>query len=226
MKTYKKVLLIALSVLPLIYTTIAVLTFMPDTVAAHFGADGSVDRWGSKYEAFILPGIVLLLSVVYMIIRTAIKKTSTDENDRTARNLDVTDTVVILTLLMLNALDVTVTLLMSSSSSLWEPASLAAIILSTVIGVTFILIGNIMPKTKRNSFVGLRMKFTMDTDEHWSIANRAGGVALVISGLITFAAGLIFRNMTYVFVMVAALIVTLTVAIIYSYVKIKGENKA
>ena len=224
MKIFKKILLAVLTVLPIIYTAVAVLCFMPDTVAVHFGADGSADRMGSKYEAFILPGIILLIGVVYCVIRLIVKKTSTGEADRTERNLDVMDTVVILTLVLLNALDAFVLMMMNSAVSLRDPEGLAVSILSTVIGVVFILLGNIMPKTKRNSFIGLRMKFTMDTDEHWYIANRAGGIALMISGVITVAAGLIFRNITYIFFMVCALIITLTVATVYSYVIIKREN--
>lgn len=48
-----------LTVLPLVISAIAVFWFLPDTIPAHYGASGQVDRWGSKYESFILPGIVL-----------------------------------------------------------------------------------------------------------------------------------------------------------------------
>ena len=225
MKLYKKVLLIFLTVLPVILTAIAVMFILPDTVPVHFGADGIANRWGSKYESFILPGFVLLFGLLYLVIRLVVKTASSAEKSRTERNLGVTDTVIILTLVIFNALDAVILLLMNRAFSLRDPEGLAAIILSIVIGIVFILLGNIMPKTKRNSFIGMRLKFTMDTDEHWAIANRAGGVAMIVSGLITIAAGLIFRNITYVFIMCGALFITLTVAIIYSYAKIKKENE-
>ncbi|EGQ26347.1 hypothetical protein HMPREF9372_1627 [Sporosarcina newyorkensis 2681] len=34
---------------------------LPDQIPAHFGANGEVDRWGSKFELFILPAIALFL---------------------------------------------------------------------------------------------------------------------------------------------------------------------
>ena len=44
-------------------TMIIVLVFnwgvLPDQVPAHFGANGEVDRWGSKWELLILPGIAI-----------------------------------------------------------------------------------------------------------------------------------------------------------------------
>ena len=105
-----------------------------------------------------------------------------------------------------------------------DAGSLASVIVSVIVGIVFILLGNIMPKTKRNNMMGMRMRFCMDTDEHWYIANRAGGIALVLAGLVTIAAGLILRSVAYIFVMVIALIVFLTVATIYSYVIIKRTD--
>lgn len=224
MKIFKKVLIALLAVLPLIYTTVAVLCYLPDTIAAHFGIDGSVDRMGSKYEAYVFPGIILFVGVMYFVIRLVAKRSPSADNERTARNLDIIDTVMVLMLVMFNALDAFILFLMSGTVSLNDAGSLAAVIVSAVVGIVFILLGNLLPKTKRNSVIGMRMAFTMDTDEHWHLANRAGGIALIISGVLTVAAGLIFRNITYVFVMVGALLITLTVATIYSYVKIKGKN--
>ncbi|MEK4023280.1 MULTISPECIES: DUF1648 domain-containing protein [Sporosarcina] len=34
---------------------------LPDQIPAHFGANGEVDRWGSKFELFILPAIAIFL---------------------------------------------------------------------------------------------------------------------------------------------------------------------
>lgn len=36
---------------------------LPAEVAVHFGADGTADRWGSKYELLILPCIGILMTI-------------------------------------------------------------------------------------------------------------------------------------------------------------------
>ena len=97
-------------------------------------------------------------------------------------------------------------------------------VIAVVIGVMFIVIGCIMPKTKPNSFVGMRLSWCMDSDEHWYIANRAGGIAMVTSGIATIISGLIFRNGYYVVGMLLALIISLTVATVYSYAIIKKKK--
>lgn len=225
MKTFKKIVLAILAVLPAIYTAAAVLFFLPDTVAAHFGLSGDPDRYGSKYEAFILVGIILIIYLFYLLMRRFTMRSSTDENDRTARNLDSLDTVMICIFVLLNSLCIFCLTAMKEPSLLKDVDHVLYLIEPTIIGVTFIVIGNLMPKTKRNSFMGMRMKFATDTDEHWYIANRDGGIAMVLSGLVTVAAGLILRSSLFIFVMMIALAVFLTLAIIHSYVKIMGENK-
>ena len=220
MKKFKRILSLILAVLPMLYTAVAVFFFMPERVAAHFDIHGNIDRYGSKYEAFLLPAILLVMYGIVMIVRHFTEKSSTDD-EKTRRNSDIGDTVMILILVLLNAVDILTLTAMNQPTIFSDAGSLASVIVSVIVGIVFILLGNIMPKTKRNHIMGMRMKFCMDTDEHWYIANRAGGIALVLAGLVTIAAGLILRSVAYIFVMVIALIVFLTVATFYSYVIIK-----
>ena len=44
--------------LPLVATLIA-LPFLPEQIPAHYGFDGQVSRYGSKYESLIIPAITL-----------------------------------------------------------------------------------------------------------------------------------------------------------------------
>ena len=223
MKKFKQILILLCAVLPTVYTAIAVFFLLPDTVAAHFGANGLPDRYGSKYEAFLLPAILLLLYLIYLPIRKFALRSSTDENSRTERNIDIVDTIILCTFLMLNALCVMVLIVMKHPSMMTNVENIIYPIIASIIGLMFIIIGNVMPKTKPNSFVGMRLSWCMDTDEHWYIANRAGGIAMVFSGIITIICGLVLRSSYYIVGMLIALLLSLTVAIIYSYVKIKKK---
>ena len=225
MKRFKKAIILLLAILPLIYTAITVLFFLPDTIAAHFGVDGRPDRYGSKYEAFILPGACLILYLCYLLGKKLALRSSKDDEKRAERNRSVLDTMFLILFVLLNAVCIYILMLMGDPSLALNNDNLINAIIPTFIGILFIILGNIMPKTKRNSYIGVRLPFAMDTDEHWYIANRAGGIALVISGIATVIAGLILRNITYLVVMAAALLITLVVAIIYSYVKIKRNPK-
>ena len=225
MKRFKKIMIIILAVLPTIYSAIAVFFILPDTVAAHFGIDGTPDRYGSKYEAFLFPAIILVITLLYFLYRKFQEKSSKEDNDRTARNLDILDTVILIVMVLFNALCVFLLTIMKHPGTMKNKENMIFVIISTVVGVLFILLGNILPKTKPNSFIGIRLSWCMDSDEHWYIANRAGGIAMVLAGICTVIAGLIVRNGTYIIYMILSLILFLTVATIYSYVIIKRENK-
>ena len=223
MKKFKTIIIAVLSVLPMIYTAVAVFFFLPDTVAAHFGIDGTPDRYGSKYEAFLFPAIILGITLLYFLYRKFQEKSSKEDNDRTARNLDILDTVILIVMVLFNALCVFLLTVMKHPGMMKNKENMIFVIISCVIGVLFILLGNILPKTKPNSFIGIRLSWCMDSDEHWYIANRNCGIAMVLSGICTVIAGLIIRNGTYVIYMILSLIVFLTVATIYSYVIIKKK---
>ncbi|MEE3491440.1 DUF1648 domain-containing protein [Ruminococcus sp.] len=223
MKRFKKITIILLAILPTIYSAIAVFFILPDTVAAHFGIDGTPDRYGSKYEAFLFPAIILVIALLYFLFRKFQQKSSTEDNERTARNLDILDTVIMIVMVLFNALCVFFLTMMKNPVTMKNKENMIFVIISTVVGVLFILLGNILPKTKPNSFIGVRMSWCMDSDEHWYITNRNCGIAMVLAGICTVIAGLIVRNGTYIIYMILSLILFLTVATIYSYVIIKKK---
>lgn len=70
MKKLNKIMLV-LSLLPTLITSVF-LFFMNDTVPMHYNASGAVDRYGSKYENFILPAIIhFTLCIPRYILNTA-----------------------------------------------------------------------------------------------------------------------------------------------------------
>ena len=223
MKRFKKITIILLAILPTIYSAIAVFFILPDTVAAHFGIDGTPDRYGSKYEAFLFPAIILVITLLYFLYRKFQEKSSKEDNDRTARNLDILDTVIMIVMVLFNALCVFLLTIMKHPGTMKNKENMIFVIISTVVGVLFILLGNILPKTKPNDFIGVRLSWCMDSDEHWYITNRNCGIAMVLAGICTVIAGLIVRNGTYIIYMILSLILFLTVATIYSYVIIKKK---
>ena len=225
MKRFKKITIILLAILPTIYSAIAVFFILPDTVAAHFGIDGTPDRYGSKYEAFLFPAIILVITLLYFLYRKFQEKSSKEHNDRTARNLDILDTVIMIVMVLFNAMCVFLLTIMKHPGTMKNKENMIFVIISTVVGVLFILLGNILPKTKPNDFIGVRLSWCTDSDEHWYITNRNCGIAMVLAGICTVIAGLIVRNGTYIIYMILSLILFLTVATIYSYVIIKREKK-
>ena len=56
------------------------------------------------------------------------------------------------------------------------------VISNCCLGLILIVIGNIIPKCKRNSVVGVRTTWSMDNDTTWELSNRLGGRLIMICG--------------------------------------------
>lgn len=98
MKT-KKILFYVLMFLPLIAVIIA-LPFLPEQIPAHYGFDGQVTRWGSKYETLIFPGITILFGLFMLAMAKGMAK-----KERTgSKNEKVTIVADIVSLALFNAI--------------------------------------------------------------------------------------------------------------------------
>ena len=104
-------------------------------------------------------------------------------------------------------------------------------ILILLMGIFMIVIGNIMPKTKRNSVIGLRTRWSMSNDEIWSKSNRFGGYTMVVVGVLVVIVAFVFYKPWSSMIMLLLLIIATIVMIAYSkhvydkFVSIKERSK-
>lgn len=63
------------------------------------------------------------------------------------------------------------------------PLDISQLILGLA-GILMIVTGNIMPKAKMNSIVGLRTRWSMKNEAAWKKSQRAGGISFMIGGMI------------------------------------------
>jgi uncharacterized membrane protein len=65
--------------------TLAALSALPDIIPAHYGIDGAVTRWGSKYETLVMPVFSVLFGFFWCLMNAIALK----ERDKAAQNLKV-----------------------------------------------------------------------------------------------------------------------------------------
>ena len=176
----RKIVYFILMFLPLAVTLI-VLPYLPEKIPAHYGFDNQVDRWGSKYEALLLPITNLLMGYFLLgMAKLAAKKEEYGEN-----NKNVTIIVGILILILFNALNA-----YSLYTSFNKVENLSSVSLDigqlvfSIVGMLMIVTGNLMPKLRMNSMIGLRTHWSMKNEVTWKKCQHMGGISFIIGGII------------------------------------------
>lgn len=210
--------------------TLAALSIMPDTVPVHFDIHGVADRWGSKYEMLVMPGCMLAMLAFWLGVDASYKKkieTSFDEKEiaEAKSNLKVIKITSIITSLMfavINGLTLYISYSQLDTTDVGEIDFLK--ILSIVMGISFILLGNFMPKAKNNSTFGFRLSWTRFSDVTWRKSNLVGGIAMIIQGIIMILGGIIFEGTVAMIIMLVTLAVVLPAITIFAYVLYRREK--
>lgn len=192
-----------LTLLPMVITTVAVLWFLPDTIPAHYGISGEVDRWGSKYESFILPGISLVFGVAMLLGAWISGRSSRKEVEQGSRIFVIAGNV---SLAVFNVM--TLFFLYTSWTQMEYLEGVPEIglrILFAVIAIMLLILGAVMPQVKQNAWFGVRIKWTMQSVSVWEKSQRFGGKLFMGAALLCLASlALPFPWVTAVFVLSVA----------------------
>ena len=58
------------------------------------------------------------------------------------------------------------------------------VIVNIMVGIMFIILGNYVHKVKQNYTVGMKLPWTLNSEENWNRTNRMTGWILILSGLL------------------------------------------
>ena len=208
-----KKLFYILMFLPLVSSIVALL-FLPDLIPAHYNIENKVDRWGSKYEILIFPVVTILFGQFLLLMGRIAKKQEVQGNNNEKNGL----IIGICSLLIFNIIS---GVMIYSSLSKAEKLSFTTFefeqILFFFVGIIFIVIGNVMPKLKKNSVLGFRTKRSMKNDEIWIKCQRFAGITTMLSGVMIFIFSLIFHHLTLYILAISMMVLSLIADLIYSH---------
>lgn len=219
-RTIYIIIYIALMLLP-IGLTAGALPFLPAQVPAHYGFNGQVDRWGSKYELLLFPAITLLFGLILLAAAHFAKK-----QEHGGRN---NETITLLTglcgLLLFNLL--CGYFLLAALRQVEQLSDLPVDLTSLIfiaLGILLIICGNVMPKLKRNSIIGLRTRWSMKNETTWRKSQRFGGISFLISGAVMILAALLTTGMVCFACGMGILVLDAVIAVGYSRHVAKQES--
>lgn len=220
-----------ISIIPLIITSVA-LQFLPSSVPMHYNFSGEIDRWGSKYEELIFPIIILIMTLFWHLLIAHYEKKATG----TTSDKERAEALSNAKLLKIVAISMAVMFFVMQCFSLYGSyteamtnATHASVDIGKVscilMGILFIVLGNFMPKAKKNHTVGVRITWSMYNDITWMKSNRFGAVALIIAGLLTIVTTVFADSVTATFLLLGYVLAATVITLVYSYLVYVEEVK-
>jgi uncharacterized membrane protein len=96
------------------------------------------------------------------------------------------------------------------------------IIMPLLVGLMFIIVGNLLPKCRQSYTLGIKLPWTLHNEENWNKTHRLAGKLWVVGGIITMASALIGSF----WILLSVLILMVAIPTIYSYCLYRKQAKA
>ncbi|NCB74700.1 MAG: DUF1648 domain-containing protein [Clostridia bacterium] len=184
-----------------ILLTLSLYDKLPDRVPIHFGMNGQPDNYASKAIAgFLFPA---LLGALNLFVHFSM---NTDPKKRNAN--PVIRAIGLWTIPVMSLIFVPITLFKGLGYEI------PIVTVSTaLVGLLILVIGNYLPKSRQSYTVGIKLPWTLDSEENWNKTHRLSGFVWVLGGLIIIANA--FIGSIYVLFAVIALIAVFPVVCSY-----------
>ncbi len=195
------------------------LTLAPDRLPTHYGVDGAIDGWGSKYTYLLLPFFSTLMGVTLTAVGRYEGRHGRKENEGVVLALGLWVQV------LFNVLWIVFLVMALRQAPLPGGSDLGVKIILVLTMASLIPLGNIMPRARRNSLFGLRTSWSMADDVCWQKSQRFGGYLLVGSGMLGVAVTCLLPADLGSLAMLVIMAVTILLAVLGSYMIWKKEQR-
>ena len=200
-KNWKILLITSLLILLPMLAGIFLWDQLPEQIPTHWNASGEVDGWSSKaFAVFGLSGILLAAQWLCTL--------GTRADPKKANHSEKVLRLVLWIVPVISNLLYAVTY----ATALGKEVRIESI-MPVFIGLVFAITGNYLPKCKQNYTIGIKIPWTLNSEENWNKTHRFAGRLWVICGLVIMLTG--FFGGFWIFFGVA--LVMVIVPVIYSY---------
>lgn len=195
-----------LCLVPMIFT-VMIYDKLPDQVAVHWNLSGVPDNFAPKaFAGFGMPLLLAVLNVFIYFVTNADPKRA--NYSRVLRF--ILKWIIPFSSLVIVPVTLFIALGMEINLTLYVPI---------FVGVLFIIIGNYLPKTKQNYTMGIRLPWTLHSEENWNKTHRLAGYVWIIGGILVIIGSLLGQsNYILDFILLITLIV---IPMVYSYILYK-----
>lgn len=196
MKEYRKRMILTslVTIIPM-FVGLLLWNKLPDTMATHFGSNNTPNGWSSKTFAVI--GLPLLLLVLHWI------SVGITLNDPKKRNIGKMMFTVVFWIIPIVSLFANGAILLYALG--WKVD--IGLIISILVGIVFILLGNYLSKNRQNYTVGIKLPWTLSSEENWDKTHRMAAKLWVLGGVLFLVNAFIQNEILFLFVIITLAVV-------------------
>ena len=203
--------LILTSVVMLIPMVIGLLLWnrLPEQIPSHWDINGNIDGWSSKaFAVFAIPALLLALHWICVIASSADPK-----------HKNYHPKMLTLVLWICPVIGLVLSTLVYAAALGY--ALKVEVIMPLLVGLMFIIVGNLLPKCQQTYTMGIKLPWTLASEENWNKTHRFGGKVWVAGGVVTMASAFLGSF----WILCGVLVVMVAVPTMYSYLYYRNHER-
>ena len=197
-KNWKTLIICSIIIILPIFIGLILWNQLPEQMPTHWNAAGEIDGWSSKaFAIFGLPLIMLGAQWLCVLGSLADPKKANHPD----KVLHLVFWIIPVLSVVLNAVTIAAALGKEVRMEVFMPI---------LVGLILTIVGNYMPKCKQNYTIGIKIPWTLNSEENWNRTHRFAGWLWTFSGVGIMATGFfggVWIFLPIVFLMVFAPIV-------------------
>ena len=154
---------------------------LPEMVPTSFDFSGNVREYQSKFKALFLTPFIMVIVHGFLIFML-----NNDPRKKFQSSKLYNISLFIIPVLEIILTSITIMYAFNNKINI-------ARILSIFIGIMYLVMGNFLPKARRNYTMGIRTPWMLNSDVVWDKTHRVGGYTFVVGGILLLIAALFFR---------------------------------
>lgn len=185
---------------------------LPEMVPTHWNFKGEIDDYSSRFTAvFLLPGIFFIVNLLTPLLLKIDPK-----------NANMNSALQGVFIWMIPVMSV-VCCFFTYAGALGYDLPIELVV-PMLCGLLFVIVGNYLPKTRQNYTMGIKVPWTLNSEENWNRTHRLGGFVWVAAGIILIIGAMVGKLLpepVVVISFIVAILAMLFIPVIYSFILYK-----
>ena len=192
---------------------------LPAIIPTHFGVSGVPDKFGDRSEVFIGPAALSVIGILlYFLLRNLHR--IDPKRKYSAPTSSVLSKLSVVIIILLCA----VSLLICHWTVKGKVEGLG--VLFCIMGLFLAYIGNLFHSIKPNYFAGLRLPWTLESEDNWRMTHQFASKIWFAGGLVLAVLALILPVKPLIFTFMGIMLVLVLVPAWYSYDLYRKNNSS